>query len=215
MSTSLFTALDKRLEENAVDALTKSAGRIIQCPFCSYTEVMVDTVLSRAFPLFHSSVSSTTDALHTTLHTLFSVILFALVLYPVTIIYAIVLPDHFQERTSAPTTSPIFFPLLEPFRLLQLVYQYLHNCGRTVINLRDGNGTIFRCQRQSPNPTLRQDTIRADLVIYIDAMRVKDEQHTCGRQSCLTCFRAYTPHHRCFEDEEDGMRLAIEAAMCV
>lgn len=35
----------------------------------------------------------------------------------------------------------------------------------------------------------------------------------CGRESCVECTKEWTPFHRCYEKEEDGVRIFVERAM--
>lgn len=35
----------------------------------------------------------------------------------------------------------------------------------------------------------------------------------CGRESCVECAKEWTPFHRCYEKEEDGVRIFVERAM--
>jgi hypothetical protein len=104
LSPALFAALEKRLGEIAVESVMKTVKRerIMRCPFCNYAEVMDDTVLRRAFPLFFLPAAqiSTANLVSISLHTLFSFVIF-LLLYPVTVVYAVTLPDAFYNQIQA------------------------------------------------------------------------------------------------------------------
>ncbi|KAM0752263.1 hypothetical protein T439DRAFT_379352 [Meredithblackwellia eburnea MCA 4105] len=137
--------------------------------------------------------------------------------------------DKNSSISSNPHRPYILYPLTEPERVLFLTHHFISNIGRKVIVARNGGRPVFQC-RNGPNGvplpafglTVEQSTSHTDLIRRVwgeKALRNprganEEQQGSCGRQSCVNCQRVYVDGlHRCFEDEKEGLRLAVEKAM--
>ncbi|KAK4703167.1 hypothetical protein P7C70_g3050, partial [Phenoliferia sp. Uapishka_3] len=120
--------------------------------------------------------------------------------------------------------STTLFPVLEPHRVAILANNLLTNIGRRILLSRTGGHAIFQCRNGpsgKPRPTFASQASEAtghlDLVDRVwggTPSGGEPIKETCGRQSCITCQRVYVEgFHRCYEDEKEGMRLAVEKAM--
>lgn len=214
---------------------------LVRCPFCPYTEVQDAAVLSRAFPFLSQINTPAIELPYWILTSLFAAANFTF-LYVFLGLAIFLAPEPFvalaesdgkasdnpvplgaAASTSTPTTlsdshRPLF-PLLEPCRVLLLAHGLIVSLARKVLLSRTGGRPIFQC-RNGPNglPLAPFGSTAPGAMGYAELVeRVwgkGEDEGTCGRSSCLTCSRPYVEGmHRCFEDEREGMRLAVEKAM--
>ncbi|KAL8292530.1 hypothetical protein RQP46_001142 [Phenoliferia psychrophenolica] len=219
-------------------SMNTSSEVVVRCPLCqSYSELSDGAVLSRALPLFSQpteslSLTSLPRVVFCTMIGLATLIALHL-LVMVTISFA---PNSFtalsslsnltptstsstSKRTDDALPAPTLFPLLEPHRVALLAHEFLSSLARKVLLARTGGRPIFQC-RNGPGgrPLAPFADAATEAKDHLDLVeRVWGDEgggEACGRKSCLTCQRVYVDgFHRCFEDDKEGLRLAVEKAM--
>ena len=138
--------------------------------------------------------------------------------------------DPHRPSTSDPATKaapmPHLYLLLEPVRTIVIAHRYLTSVAELIISARTGQRSIFQCRNgpsHSPRPAFGAlaafATSHSDLIVKVwgsnetSSALVAGEEGSCGKLSCLVCFKEWKEGvHRCFEDD-DGLRLAMEKAM--
>ena len=233
LSPALLTALSQRLGEAALEAIEVDQARrggesLVRCPWCPYTEVQDSSVLARAFPLVTQDKLTWTTLPWRLFRTLLSLVTFLLLLYPTIFFFIALLPTTFvplaspksfqpTDDSSLPLSTDLLFPLLEPHRVLYFAHSFLTLRAREILARRTGNLNVFHCRNgpsHAPLPPFGDAASgaksHAELVRSVWLAR----EGVCGRVSCLSCGRAFVEGlHRCFEDEKEGLRLAVERAM--
>ncbi len=96
-----------------------------------------------------------------------------------------------------------FLPLLSVFAAPLLLLLLLAYISRQLVVT---HGQI-PCIAQRVRDITRKITLEKRGPIF------KCQSAHCGRQTCVHCNKEFNPFHRCYEEETDGMRLHIEAAM--
>jgi hypothetical protein len=217
-------------------------GGIVSCPFCTYAEAQDSSVLARAFPIFTTETLTWSGVVWRLSYSLLSLFAFLVILFPVVSISIALFPSSLvalcgtpgSSRFSTPTRirsldvdlpsdEVTLFPLLEPHRVLLLAHRFITLRGRAVLAKHHKASQVFHC-RNGPShrrlPTFGTDASLAsshsDLIRIVWPTLDKNVggDGTCGRSSCLICGRAWVEGlHTCWEDEQEGLRLAVERAM--
>jgi hypothetical protein len=230
LTRPLFVALETRLGETELERFAQGGGgsnvKLVRCPSCPYTEQMEDDHgFDRALPLWTSATAQDdlSSLAWSTVVTLLSLVILTL-LHLLTTLTIFLTPSPFSpfchpSTSTLPTSSrpPLLFPLLEPYRVLLIAHRYLLDSARKITSHHTGSLNLFRCRNTPtglPLPDFGCDveiaTSHEDLVrrVWVDAERY------CGKVSCVICQRVVVPGlHKCFEDEKEGLRLAVEKAM--
>lgn len=132
------------------------------------------------------------------------------------------------------------FPILEPIKAMLVAHQVVYTCAQTVISKSRGQRNVFQCRNgpsHSALPLFGDGVDTAALTDCFDLIKLiwpnqsapilsagNGEkattsrtlvEGTCGRLSCLTCQRIWVEgrEHQCYENEKEGMRLAVEKAI--
>lgn len=236
VSPALLTALSRRLGEAALETIAADQARrggetLVRCPWCPYTEVQDSSVLARAFPIVTQDKLTWATLPWRLFYTFLSLSTFLIVLYPIIFFSIALLPTTFvplvspkpsfqpTDDTSPPLSTDLLFPLLEPHRVLFFAHSFLTLRAREILARRTGNLNIFRCGNgPSFSPLPPFGDLASGAKSHAELVRrvwpAIGREGVCGRVSCLSCGRAYVEGlHRCFEDEKEGLRLAVEKAM--
>ncbi|KAM0787395.1 hypothetical protein ACM66B_003480 [Microbotryomycetes sp. NB124-2] len=226
LDRDLLKRLDQRIAQAELENIeTSGTATVLRCPFCSYAELSEErspwrTLFVRTTPV------DWVDWLVLGLCAVQSVGVLLLIVLPVVLTGLLIAPDRLLQRTSTNDGCSRLFPLLEPWRAASVGARFTTDALRQALAIKYGSNNVFKCRN---TPTFGQ-TCRASFPDWLrppksfsQLVRVAlpdqasiSEQH-CGKTSCRTChkqidMRMGSGAHKCWQDETDSLRLAVERA---
>ncbi|ORY88090.1 hypothetical protein BCR35DRAFT_302003 [Leucosporidium creatinivorum] len=216
--------------------------RIVRCPAqgCPYAEEREEPdPFAHSFPFWTSPLSDnllwwTAQGVDALFFSLYSILV--LTALHLLVLLAIFLLPH---RFTPPPPQPPLFPIIEPHRALRTARLWTRSLALAVLARKEGAPNLLRCRNTPDGRPLRAfgegvegcesvEEVRRGVWPCLSAGRRggvgsaleeeeddDDEQRYCGLVTCLLCSASVMPErgaHRCYGEEKDGLRLAVERA---
>lgn len=216
----VLEGLNKRQNEAVIESLTTTrGGKVARCPFCSYAEIEHASNLSKLFPIWFEPPSSF-DRLAVSLAKSVLAVPTLLLVWLLLFVAVSVFPDSF---TSFAVDSRPLFPLVEVTRTARLAWSVLLRLNQDTIKHKGGYRNTFQCKNHGlplavqlgPGSSTGAERVstRSELVRTVWPSSTIEGGPYCGKLSCRLCQKEYVDGiHKCFEDEQDGLRLVVERA---